>query len=226
MTTLEEIEPRPEAKRCVVVASGPSLPDLTTYVEQAYAAGWYIIVVQDAQRLVPYAHVLYGCDAKWWKFHGPGLTFAGERWSAHDNVTNQKIEILNNQTQEVEFSAADYDLHLVAGAQGEGFCLQDNKIHYGSNSGFQAVNLAILFGAKQIALIGFDHRNIGAKRHFFGDHPNGWGFGEFAGWMREWEIGRVSLPDDVSVYNCTPGSALKVFPFRSPDVITTSNDIS
>jgi hypothetical protein len=209
----------------VVVASGPTLPDLTDYVAKAHDNDWFIIAVQDAWRLVPYADMLYGCDAKWWAHHGPNLTFEGERWSTHDDVTNQKIERKNGANGEINFRAADYDLNLIEGRQLPAFSLENNCIHYGDNSGFQAVNIALHLGAKQIALIGFDHRVVSGKRHFFGDHPKGWGSGEFAGWMKKWEYGRRSLPEDVTVYNCTPNSALKVFEFRSPDVITSSQDI-
>ena len=60
----------------------------------------------------------------------------------------------------------------------------------GGNSGYQAVNLAFLLGAKKIYLLGFD---MGAKKidhnHFFGNHkgfdltnPNG---SLYADWRRK-----------------------------------------
>lgn len=42
----------------------------------------------------------------------------------------------------------------------------------GSNSGFQAINLAALMGANPIVLMGFDMGvEPGGRTHFFGDHP-------------------------------------------------------
>lgn len=40
------------------------------------------------------------------------------------------------------------------------------------NSGAQAINLAYLWGARRIVLIGFDMRDEGVG-HFFGEHPKG-----------------------------------------------------
>jgi hypothetical protein len=47
-------------------------------------------------------------------------------------------------------------------------------IHFGGNSGYQAVNLAFLRGARRIVLLGYD---MGAGEdgasHWHGDHPGG-----------------------------------------------------
>lgn len=44
-------------------------------------------------------------------------------------------------------------------------------IYYNSNSGAQALNLVVLWGARRILLIGFDGGPLHGKDHFFGKHP-------------------------------------------------------
>ncbi len=72
-------------------------------------------------------------------------------------------------TQDVP-AAEKYGLHRVDATSGKG--LGRDKLHYGANSGYQAVNLAYLFGAKKIILLGFDMKcGEGGKTHWHGDHP-------------------------------------------------------
>lgn len=195
---------------CVVVASGPSLNDTEPFVKTAYSKGWYIIAVQDAVYKVPYADALYGCDAKWWDYHGNRVNtkFFGDKYTTHDEGTNKKIE-----------QAEKFGIKMIRGRAGDGFSTDPNYLHYGSNSGFQSINLAILLGATDIGLIGFDHRRVDGKQHFFGEHPQGWGAGEFKQWMPEWRKAAKMMPEGVRVRNCTPGSALEAFEHRSPNVL-------
>lgn len=66
-------------------------------------------------------------------------------------------------------NAKKFDLNIVYGRQGKG--LGRDVIHYGNNSGYQAINLAYLWGAERIILLGFDMQHTSGKVHFFGDHP-------------------------------------------------------
>jgi hypothetical protein len=80
------------------------------------------------------------------------------------------------------------------------------------NSGYQAANLAVLLGAVRILLIGYDHRFPGNQAHWFGDHPDKVR-SCYSRWFKLWE----TVPEQikkmgVKIINCTPGSALKVFP--------------
>jgi hypothetical protein len=104
--------------------------------------------------LALWADVLYACDGDWWdRYIGDVLLrFKGELW-----------------TQDVPASSK-YGLNRIDGDKAEG--LGKNKVHYGSNSGYQAINLAYLFGAKKIILLGFDmKRGENKKSHWHGEHP-------------------------------------------------------
>jgi len=198
---LSSIEPRFADQTVVVAGSGPSLTREIAYRCQGAAA----IAVNDAYQLFPDAAVLYACDAEWWEVHGGCPDFAGEKWSSHSVDTGG-----HNDKREV---AEKYGLKLVEGRDRDGFSFDPACIHYGSNSGFQAINLAILFGAKRVVLVGFDMRVVDRKRHFFGDHPaplrNDGGYGSF---IRTFARAAKSLPDNIQIINATPCSALKCFP--------------
>jgi hypothetical protein len=197
------IEKRWGGATVFVAATGPSLtPEVASLVR-----GNRVVAVNDAYKLFPFADVLYACDAKWWDVHKGCPGFLGERWSSHEKGgSNDKRE-----------AGAKYGLKLVAGRSGETF-RTDGAIAYGSNSGFQAVNLAILFGASRIVLVGFDMREVGGRRHFFGEHPRPLRSGGcFQSWAAKFASAAKCLPAGVQVVNATPGSAVKAFPFVKLD---------
>lgn len=158
------------------------------------------MVVQDAYRLMPWADVLYGCDARWWNAH-KGTDFAGEKWSTHSKAghADDKLE-----------TSEKYGLRLVAGTQAAGFSTDPGLIHYNDNSGFQAVNLAILMASPYIVLVGFDMRHIEGKSHFFGDHPSDlFQRNEYESFVKKFD--KAPAPDGTTIINATPGSALKCY---------------
>lgn len=182
---------------CFVAAPGPSLSETVA----ARLAGQNVIAVNDAWRRVPGAQVLYACDAAWWTVHNGVPDFHGERWSSHGGDKH------NNKTEIAEA----YGVNLVIGRDShEGFSTDPAVIHYGSNSGFQAVNLAMLMGARRVILVGFDMHGT----HFFGQHPAGLrNTTSYGGFIRAFERAARHLPAGVQILNATPGSALRCFPF-------------
>jgi hypothetical protein len=186
-----------------VAAPGPSLTeDIADRCK-----GVRTIVVQDAWRMMPWADVLYGCDRAWWEHHGGAVGFNGAKWSTHDDGTNQKTGV-----------AAAYGINLVAGDAAEGFSTDPAVLHYGSNSGFQAVGLGILMGAARLVLVGFDMQAVGGRRHFFGDHPAPLRRqSNYASFIRPFEAAARKLPAGVEIVNATRGSALRCFPMVSLD---------
>ena len=90
------------------------------------------------------------------------------------------------------------------GTEGKTFSTDPNLIHYGDNSGFQALNLAILFGARVIVLVGF---NMSGQNMFRpGDSRN-----QYAGFVKSFEKAAETIPAGVRIINATPGSALHCF---------------
>lgn len=160
-----------------------------------------MLAINDAYRVLPFAEIVYACDAKWWDHHEGCPDFHGEKWSSHDEGSNKKLE-----------TAERWGLHLIRGRDQQGFSLDPSIIHYGSNSGYQAINLAILMGVKKIILVGFDMQIVNGMRHFFGDHPlpmsNSARFETVVDFFNR---AVKSIPNDVEILNCTPASALDCF---------------
>jgi len=157
--------------------------------------------------------VLYACDAAWWHHHKGVMEFQGEKWSSH-GITDR---IRHNDKSEV---ALKYGVNLVGGKDSHtGFSLDPAVIHYGSNSGYQAVNLAILMGATRITLVGFDMHGT----HFFGKHPPGLrNANSYANFIAAFDRAAKRLPPHIQIFNATPGSALRCFPMVSLDVALES----
>lgn len=89
----------------------------------------------------------------------------------------------------------------------------------GGNSGFQALNLVIQWGARRIILIGFDMTDSSGV-HWYGrnrwpqsSNPN---TAAFRGWIATFERSVAVLREiGADVVNCSPHSALTCFPKMS-----------
>jgi len=186
----------------VCIASGPSLTAADCKATEGAAE---VIAVNDSWRLAPHADHLYACDARWWQTHGEQVVreFRGKRW------THQNLDCADKEQTD---AAAKFGIELVVGKAGNG--LGDPVMHFGDNSGYQAINLAYLWGANRIILLGYDMQRTGGKSHFFGDHPPGLNVGsDYSDWCRKFD----KLADDlkakgVEVINCSRDTALQCFP--------------
>lgn len=181
----------------VCVASGPSL---TRQDAERCARVAPVIAVNDGYRLVPNAVALYACDAKWWTWHDEALkTFHGAKWS---------LQTSNWGRVRARFP----DVRLLRNTGTQGIETDPAGLRTGHNSGYQAINLAVHYGATRIVLLGYDMQTLNGRTHFFGDHP-----------QRQdspYEMFRrafASAVDDlkalgVTVLNCSRTSALTCFP--------------
>jgi len=192
----------------VLVASGPSLTreDVAYCRERAR-----VLVVNDAWQYAPWADALYACDAKWWNHHQGVPQFQGQRWTA---VSMPGGKLPMNEILASEQTAARWDLQWVRGDYRLGLSLDRGLIHFGGNSGFQALNLAVLFGARRILLLGYDMKAKGGRTHFFGEHPDLLRADhDYQSWQDHF---RAAVPDlergKVEVINCSRETALDCFP--------------
>jgi hypothetical protein len=192
------VDKRWHNRPCIVAASGPSLDaDAVTACLQARLRGYAIAVVNDAYRKIYFAHVLYSSDRSWWRHYKGCRDCASERWTGGG----------------INFDVAkEYGLSIVNGRDGDTFSLNPSMIHFGANSGFALINLALLFGANPIVLVGFNMKTVDDQRHFFGDHPKELdNSGNFAAWVPFFDNAAKRLPEDRVILNATPNSALNCF---------------
>lgn len=198
----------------VAIASGPSLTedDAATVGAWREAAGRdldasgapdaaaparRVIAVNNAHRLATFADVVFAMDRKWWNTYAAELRdCTAERWT-----TNRE-------------AAKVYGMNCVRAEAGAGMAKDQNSIRLGGNSGYQAVCLAILFGAARIVLLGYDMQNEGRRTHFFGNHPD---LGNplpdrFRHWHAEFHKLNREKPAGVEILNATRRTALRAFP--------------
>lgn len=177
----------------VCLAGGPSLTQADVDSCRGRAR---VLAIKDTIRLCPDPDVLYACDARWWRYYGSSLLFAGPRY-AMELLATPFARVLKN-TGEI------------------GLELQPDGLRTGRNSGYQAVNLAVHLGARRIVLLGYDMQPTGGRAHWFGSHPYptaGLTAEHYKLWLRCFETIVAPLKAlGVEVYNATRSTALRCFP--------------
>jgi hypothetical protein len=186
-------------KTCIVAATGPSLTqDIADQCQ-----GQWVIAVNDAYRLIPFARTLYAADTEWWLAHDGCPDFAGEKLTCSlegriDHRGRRRI-------------CKRYGLSTVLGKRGSGYSTNPKYIHFGSNSTFQAVNIALHRGADLVIMVGLDMHGD----HFFGKHPKQLrNIPRYEVFVRRFtEASRVNK--DLRIINATPGSHLSCYPIMT-----------
>lgn len=204
-----------------ILAGGPSLA-LAQFeqVRRAREADRVrVIAVNDSYLLAPWADLHYAADAKWHRWHGAGVAkpalgltaaqvrelwrdFPGERASiqSSEECTDPRVKLLRNA-----HAPAD---------NGTGLSTDPGFLVTGFNSGFQALNVAILAGSRRVLLLGFDGAPAtDGKSHWHGGHPTPGGVKRFETWRRAFSAAEAAIAAaGVTVLNCSPGSAIESFP--------------
>lgn len=180
----------------VCIASGPSL---TPEDVDACRGRARVIAINDSHRLAPWADCLYACDGRWWDHYKGvpefkclkfGLTVKKDKWPGVTRLPHVGPEGINPK----------------------GIC-------DGSNSGYQAVQLAVHLGAVRIVLLGYDMKpGVNGRDHWFGKHPVGVRshqspYESFRNYFKALAPQLRAL--GVDVVNCSRETALTCFP-RQP----------
>lgn len=167
-------------------------------VMNAHQAGnLKVIAVNDNYLLAPWADILYACDVKWWQWHihrQELIDFQGEK-----------------VTQDVE-AAEKYGIKYIKSEPKCTLSTDPAIIYQGSNSGYQAINLAYHTGVKRVLLLGYDQKfSNDGKAHWFGDHPDKVRSG-YDGWRVFYESLATHAADiGFEIINCTTETALTCF---------------
>ena len=142
--------------------------------------------------------MLYACDSQWWNVHHKAVVesdFEGELWTQdYHAATRHKINRMGSENK-------------------PGLGVHD-VIHQGGNSGYQAINLAYLWGAKAIVLLGFDCSPAkDGKAHWFGQHGPGLTRQQpFSLWQAHFpQLAEDLKAQGVPVYNASRETALRCF---------------
>ena len=174
----------------VCIASGPSLT--AEDCETARAAGHPVIVTNTTFQLCPWANVLYAYDTKWWaRYHEEvKAAFAGRLVTSSQIATKYGVDSTWGQTWFKNYT----------------------------NSGANAISLAMAGGASKVVLLGFDCGTApDGKKHWHGDHPPELGnAASIAMWPKKFELlAKDVRAKGIEVLNCSRATALRCFP-RAP----------
>lgn len=179
-------------KTSICIASGPSL----TQADVDYCRGkGRVYAVKEAALAAPWADVLYAADTDWWVNHKDRWEgFAGEKWT----VSNRACEL---------FPALKY---VEAKSEWQ-WSDTPGALATGGNSGFQALNMAVLDGAERVILLGYDYgHQPGMSKHWWDkDHPRDSRYSNYAEWNKRLAAAAPMIP--VPVLNATPSTAITCF---------------
>lgn len=202
------LEFRDENRTCIVIASGPSAADALG--PAASWRDWPCLTVNDSWRLAPHAAAVYAADYDWWIQRDAGLRY----------VDLIRVGFRGGRFTSDARAAKDLELRHIALERKAGLSTVEGLIRTGGivgNSGAQAINLAYLWGARRILLVGFDMCKRGDVVHWFGDHPrplkNDPAFARFVEGMGPMAADLHAA--GVEVINCCRWSALPYWPKRT-----------
>ena len=155
---------------------------------------------------------MYAADYRWYAHHIADITrdFEGTCWTQSEGwITNANVKVDPGQ----------WGIKTLESVDEPGLSRKQGVLHRGSNSGYQAVNLAYMMGATRIILLGFDMMMTGTQRHWFGDHPGSLNAASnYLSFIRHFE---TIKPADyqLEIWNCSRQTALDCFPKYNIDEV-------
>lgn len=182
-----------------ILASGPSL----TQQDAAHARAHLdrIITINESWQLCTGADVVYGADSAWWLHRGPTeAQFPGERW-----------------TQDAQWHVPKpAGLHTIKSRAGCAVAPPGaDYVFTGHNSSFQALGLAVIWGASRVVFLGLDLSPApDGTNHWHGDHkePCVNSRSAYPSFVRAFETVAPALAErGVRVINASSRTALQAF---------------
>lgn len=199
------IEPIWEGETVYIIGGGPSLIDF----DWNRLSGKKTIAINKSILSYPNADAMYWTDSRVYGWNKSEIDkFKGPKYTIRHHVTySSDVKVLR---------------------KGNKFGLDESKdsICHGNNSGYAAINLAYLLGAKKIILLGYDMKNEGTRGHYHNGYPvpvtgNNIYKDQF---IPGFQIIADQLKQkNVEVYNASMTSALTVWPKISFDKALSFN---
>jgi hypothetical protein len=194
------IPPEWRGETCFILGGGPSLRGF----DAECLRGRRVIVVNNSYLLAPWADVLYFCDLSWWR----------QPWKRGETKTHREKVAEMFSGRVISLGTGVNDVLRLRNSGQRGLETADPAaIRHGTNSGYQAMNVAYHFGAKRIVLLGYD-LHVGGGAHWHEGHWHTKPVEQFAReltrMVKYFELLVEPLKvAGVEVLNATPGSALK-----------------
>jgi len=193
-----QVPPMWSGETVAIIAGGPSAVDADL---ESLRGRCRVITINNSHLLTPWADILWFCDSRWYTWHKDAV---------------DKFDGLVVTLENYDLATDQDNFRSVHNYGQSGLCEHSDGVMTGRNSGYQCINLAVHLGASRILLIGYDMRTVDGESHWHGGHRGAKQSDSV--YQRAMlpmfdTIAQSLLDRGVEVYNCTPGSALKVFPF-------------
>lgn len=208
-----------ESDVVVCIGGGPSLTQEQVDFVRGKAR---VIAINSAYLRAPWADVLYFADGpdRWYGWHcdrAEFQAFAGEKVTIEACMPGLQDKGTPHERKRVP----DTSVHILKNLGVEGLSGDQCGLFNGRNSGYQAINLAVLAGALRIVLLGYDMRHQGGRDHWEGGgHPIATPEAELKYYAKRFATLEQPLKAlGVEVVNASPGSALDVFPRIPLDLV-------
>lgn len=188
-------DPAWKGRTAVVIATGPSLSlrQCRSIALARMEDRCRVIAVNDAVFLNWWADICFSADGKWWMARHWIPGFAG-----------LKVQV------DVSEPHARPDMQVVKRVSAHGYDARPGHICTHKNSGSMAAQMAAQ-AADKVVLVGFDMRQVGDQRHFFGDYDGKLNTTpDIENWIKDFRVLHNALPG--KLFNATKDSALDFVP--------------
>jgi len=197
-----------KGETAIVIGGGPSLigmdlclpyPGLERYFDRNRVIG-----VNSACYFGPSIDVCFFGDAKWYWHNRDYLQkeFSGLMVTVNARVPGREPGVENEP-----------NVNVIRRGGSRGVLFDGDAICWNKSSGGAAINLAVLFGAKRIVLLGYDMKRGGGMKNFIPHHWESTNSNPYEGMMMTMEhLKTFTDKRGIEILNATPGSALNVFP--------------
>lgn len=193
--------PRDWAGRSVILIGGG--PSLRGFDFDRLRGRAIVVAINDAIRAAPWADVAFTIDRQWLARRRDELVrFSGEKIAA--------MPLGQPAVQGVKF---------VQRRRGGGLSDDPAVVHTGDNSGFAALGMALMRGAGNIALLGYDMDRPGHWHDGY-EWSSQYGPQNYPAWAAGFSSLAVAARElGARVLNCNPDSAIRCFPFGAVDQV-------
>ncbi len=191
----------------MIIASGPSLTRAD--VARVEESGYDMMGINNAYMMTDKLKYHYGCDTKWWRHHWDSLKPGPARYSLKAKDDDEGVPGVMQMRK----------------GRRDGLSLDWPILRHGGNSGYQAINLAVLLGYRQIILLGYDMQETNGRAHWHPDHKfpqsTNPATPTFKRWRKDYKtLAAECKKEGIEVLNATRQTALECFPLvRLEDMI-------
>lgn len=181
---------------CYIIGGGPSI----TNYNLDLLKGKKVILTNNAYQLMPWADFLFFMDKEWIEKHHIAIAkLHCVKFTVMRNTSNYQRKM---------------NLKFIERDSAYGFSRRQNRITHGGNSGYCALQLGYLFGARRFILVGFDMRTVNKKHNYHNQHKRKMEVNIYeTNYIKHFKSLENCKQFGVEIINTTPDSALACFPF-------------